>query len=143
MKLAEGVKFDNDKNRIELLPSEAIEKIAEVFTLGAKKYEDDNWRKGISWRRVFGAMMRHMWAWARGVDKDPEWGKSHLAHAGACLFFLLWYEDHRREFDDRAVEKSSTSGLVEAGTVVMSEQEMKRFWEQLPPTYPPDIWPYK
>lgn len=103
LELLEGTKFDQGKNRVELLPPEALEKIAEVFTLGAQKYEDHNWMKGISWMRVYGALMRHMLAWRRGENQDSEWGKSHLAHAGCCLFFLLWYEDFKKEYDDRPV----------------------------------------
>lgn len=99
--LTEGTKFDADKIRFDLLPPESLEEIARVFTFGARKYDDRNWEKGIAWGRVFGAAMRHMWAWWRGEEKDAETGLSHLAHAGCCVMFLLWYEKRRRQFDDR------------------------------------------
>lgn len=51
-----------------------------------------NWEKGMRWNRPFAALMRHMWAWWRREEADPETGLSHLAHAGCCLLFLIAYE---------------------------------------------------
>lgn len=96
-----GVKFDEDKIRYDLVPPEAIEGLARVLTFGAKKYADRNWEKGMKWGRVFGALMRHSWAWWRGEDKDPETGYSHLEHALCCVAFLLTYEARKVGEDDR------------------------------------------
>ena len=75
------VKADDDKPRYDLLPPEMLEETAQVLTFGARKYSAHNWAKGASWSRYFSAMMRHMWAWWRGEDDDPETGYSHLAPA--------------------------------------------------------------
>jgi len=97
----EGTKHDLGKPRMDLLSSEALVKIAEILTFGAKKYDSHNWRKGLKWSRVYAALQRHLAAWNAGDNLDPETGKSHLAHAGCCLMFLLEYEETRKEFDDR------------------------------------------
>lgn len=97
----EGKKFDENKNRLELLPPELLEGVGRVLTFGAIKYEDRNWEHGMNWSRVFGALMRHMWAWWRGEDKDPETGYSHLWHAGCCVAFLIAYEQRKVGKDDR------------------------------------------
>lgn len=102
--LTEGTKFDEGKNRLDLWSPFAIEETAKVLTKGAEKYEDHNWAKGISYHRVFGALLRHLWAWYRGQRNDPEWNLHHLAHAMCCLMFLLHYEVAPKdytEFDDR------------------------------------------
>ncbi len=99
--MKEGMKFDTDKVRLELIPPSLLYGIGTILTLGAKKYEDRNWEKGIKWSRVFGAMMRHMWSWWRREDKDDEWSKSHLWHAGCCLAFLIEYETTKKQYDDR------------------------------------------
>jgi hypothetical protein len=99
--LTEGHKDDSDKLRYELLPPELMEETARVLTFGAKKYADRNWELGMKWSRPFGAMMRHMWAWWRGEDKDPETGYSHLAHAACCIAFLVSYERRGSGTDDR------------------------------------------
>lgn len=86
-----GIKHDSGKPRLELLPSEALEEIAKVLTFGAEKYDDWNWAKGFKYSRLLGALLRHVLAFMRGEDKDPETGLSHLAHAGANIVFLLYH----------------------------------------------------
>jgi hypothetical protein len=89
------------KPRLELLPSAAIEQIAEVLTYGAAKYDDNNWCRGARWGRYYAALLRHLFAWWRGEDRDPETGMSHLAHAGCCLLFLMEYQRNGWGADDR------------------------------------------
>jgi hypothetical protein len=43
--------------------------------------------------RYFDAAQRHLWAWWEGEARDPESGLPHLAHAVACLLFVLALED--------------------------------------------------
>jgi len=99
----EGTKNDKGKARFDLLPPEALEKICLAFNYGAEKYADRNWEKGLAYGRCFAALMRHLWAWWRREETDPESGLSHLAHAGACLFFLIAFVERGRiDLDDRA-----------------------------------------
>ncbi len=98
---ASGTKSDEGKNRLDLLPTESLEEIAKVLTFGAKKYADYNWTKGFTWSRLLGATLRHLFAFMRGEDKDPESGLSHLAHAGCCILFLLYHEKYHTDLDDR------------------------------------------
>lgn len=96
-----GYKDDGNKVRYELLPPEFLDGVAQILTFGAVKYEDRNWEKGMKWSRVFGALMRHLWAWWANSGPDPETGKSHLWHAGCCLAFLIAYEQRKTGQDDR------------------------------------------
>lgn len=100
-KFKQGMKFDDEKPRMDLLSAEALREIAKVMTFGAKKYGDHNWRKGLAWSRVIAAALRHLTSFNAGEDKDKETGLSHLAHAGCCIMFLLEYEKSRKNFDDR------------------------------------------
>jgi hypothetical protein len=87
-----------------LLPSEALDEIARVYAFGAEKYAAHNWRKGYEWSKSFSAMMRHLWAFWRGEDLDPESGLSHLGHAGFHVLGLLTFwlkRDKYGDFDDR------------------------------------------
>lgn len=61
----------------------------------------DNWRRGYSWRLSFSALMRHLWAFWRGEDRDPESGFKHLTHAAWHCLTLAWFLDNRRSHDDR------------------------------------------
>jgi len=106
-----GMKDDADKVRLELIPPELLFAVGDILTSGAKKYADRNWEKGMKWGRVFGALMRHMWAWWGGkgpttksflfTDLDTETGKSHLWHAGCCIAFLIAFEERGVGEDDR------------------------------------------
>lgn len=109
--LTDGVKADEGKVRMDLIPPEALFALASVLTVGAIKYTDRNWEKGMQWGRVFAAMMRHMWCWWGGKgptnksflfgDLDDETNYSHLWHALCCLVFLLTYEARGVGTDDR------------------------------------------
>lgn len=105
--ITEGQKFDSDKLRYELLPPELLEEVARVLTFGAHKYSARNWELGMAWSRPFAALMRHMWAWWRGEEKDPETGYSHLSHAACCIAFLVAYEARGAGNDDRPKEKQN------------------------------------
>jgi hypothetical protein len=96
-----AVKHDEDKARFDLIPLQALWRLAEVYTLGAKKYAPRNWEKGMAWGRVFSAVMRHLWKWWGGETNDPEDGISHLMHAAWGCFTLFEYEHTHVEFDDR------------------------------------------
>ena len=97
----EGRKDDADKLPWDLLPADAVEEIVKVLDFGARKYAARNWEKGMRWGRPFAALMRHMWAWWGGEDKDPETGLSHLAHAGCCVLFMIAFEKRGVGTDDR------------------------------------------
>lgn len=103
---AVGLKYDEGKLPWNLIPPESIEQILEILDFGQRKYAAWNWAKGISYSRVFSATMRHLWAWYRGEENDPETSKSHLAHAAACIVFLLYFTKYResyKNFDDRKI----------------------------------------
>lgn len=93
-----GLKFDETKPSLGLLPTLAIEELGKVMEFGSKKYGPNNWRKGLSYRRLISATLRHIFQFMRGEDKDPESGFSHLAHAQANLCMLF---EMPKDFDDR------------------------------------------
>lgn len=101
-----GTKADAGKLGAHLLPTRPLDAVARVLDFGAKKYAPDNWRKGIAYTRVYGAVLRHLWAWWRGEQTDADSGQPHLACACCELMFLLEYElgpdaGRREVCDDR------------------------------------------
>jgi len=96
-----GVKFDADKPRYDLLPPEGIGAVADILTVGAKKYAARNWEQGMDWSRPFGAALRHLFAWWGGENTDRDTGRSHLWHAACNIFFLIAYEARGSGTDDR------------------------------------------
>lgn len=96
-----GLKYDGGKPRMDLLVPEAEELTAQVFTFGAEKYGPYNWMEGIAFSRLHAALRRHLAAFSRGEDLDPESGLSHLGHASCCLQMLIWMSEYRKDLDDR------------------------------------------
>jgi len=97
-----GTKHDSDKLRMDLIPTEMMEALAQTLTYGVKKYDDNNWRKGLMFSRVIGATLRHFTSWQKGVDIDEESGLNHLDQAFTNIGFLVTFvRENRTELDDR------------------------------------------
>lgn len=90
--MTEGMKFDDEKNRWDLLPFDVMDEVVKILTFGAKKYEDNNWKK-ISPERYKAALMRHYSAWVQGEKNDGESGLSHMSHVICNAIFLRWLQD--------------------------------------------------
>jgi len=99
----QGIKYDSGKPRFDLIPADALEEVAKVYSVGANKYGDRNWEKGLSYGRLFGAMMRHAWTWWKG-EKNDESNKfkgtsvNHLASVVFCALGLLHYDLNSGKF---------------------------------------------
>ena len=99
--MTEAMKYDGEKVRLAIRISIPIIEIGKVLTYGARKYEKDNWRKGLAWSRCYAATLRHLFAWQSGETNDPETGLNHLAHAACEILFLLEFSRTHPELDDR------------------------------------------
>jgi len=109
MTTSEGVKYDREKPKMNLLPPKAIVEISKVLTFGASKYDAENWRKldDLQNRYTAGAL-RHIFAHMDGEELDPETNLSHLAHAMCCLLFKLEIELEERTKEEELRESNTT-----------------------------------
>jgi len=93
-----GMKYDGDKPMYNLLPSNAINSMAQVLTFGAKKYAPNSWQSvpdGLE--RYRAALLRHTFAIQRGEYLDSESGLPHSAHALCCAAFINELEIMERQ----------------------------------------------
>lgn len=100
-KVDEGLRYNDGKPRFDLLPPEAMTALAAHYALGAKKYADRNWEKGMAWGKCFASMQRHAWAWAEGEDHDPETGSPHMIAVAWNAIALFIYALRGIGTDDR------------------------------------------
>ena len=112
-----GYKLDTGKSALALLPSGPLLAVGNVMAYGAAKYNEspgseDNWRKGMAYRRVASAALRHIEQWLDREDLDPESGENHLAHAMCSLLFLMQYQITGRGIDDRPTDQYKEWGTV-------------------------------
>ncbi len=101
----EGVKNDSGKARFDLMSPAVLMELGEVFEMGARKYADRNWEKGMKWGRIFAALMRHAWKFWMGQRHDAEDGQHHLASVLWCAMTLMHYDleyETYGKYDDRS-----------------------------------------
>ena len=102
--LGSGARYNDGKADFSLIPLCTLEEEARVWQYGKEKYAAWNWAKGMDWSIPFACLMRHMAAWQRGEECDPESGLPHLAHAACNLRMLTLYSRTYQQGDDRPVE---------------------------------------
>jgi hypothetical protein len=96
--------FESGKSRVDQIPPRALLQIGTIMGYGAKKYGDWNWaqyRSDWKWGQLIGSTLRHIYAWMKREDIDPESGYPHLAHAAANLMMLLELIETKNGTDDR------------------------------------------
>lgn len=123
-----GTKFDFNKPRWELVPPE-ITALVDLFTQGAKKYGDRNWEKGMSWGRIFGALMRHAWLWMAGEEYDQETGAHHMIAVAWNAIVLYVYHKRKVGTDDRNIQRPAEVQTEEAATGFSVGNDGRAVWK--------------
>lgn len=77
-----GYRDNGGKIRWDLVPMDAMEELARVYSYGATKYGDRNWEKGLSWMDCYASLMRHLVDWHQGQDFDGTPGEADNKHSG-------------------------------------------------------------
>jgi len=78
---------NDGKPRYDLIPHELLTRLAELYSRGAEKYDDDNWKKAESPEEIARfkqSAFRHFMQWFRS-DEDED-------HASAVTFNINSYE---------------------------------------------------
>jgi hypothetical protein len=111
-----GIKHDQGKPDWYLLPLAAVREIVKVLTVAhvVKGYPEYNWQQ-VEPRRYWSALFRHLDIYQEGEQYDKETGLSHLAHAGANILFLIWFEIVKkvylwRDADEVSVQVNESTG---------------------------------
>ncbi|MGO5112244.1 dATP/dGTP diphosphohydrolase domain-containing protein [Oscillospiraceae bacterium LCP25S3_E10] len=88
--MADELKFDDNKPRLDLVPPELIEAVGKVRTYGVKKYGDSDSWKQVEPYRYRAALMRHICKYLKEPDGvDSESGLPHLWHIACNVAFLI------------------------------------------------------
>lgn len=102
-----GLRYNEGKRRWSLVDFQSLEGMVKVLEFGAEKYDDHNWKKGLKTTEVSESLMRHLFAYLSGEDKDPESELRHIDHILCNALFLSYMDLNKPEFDSR--EDVSTS----------------------------------
>lgn len=99
-----ALRFDGGKSRVDLIDPGFILRLGEHYGVGAKKYSEYNWQKGMSFSRCYASAQRHMLAFWSGEEHDEETGSRHVIAAAwnmAAIDYYLSNPALREKFDDR------------------------------------------
>ncbi len=121
--------YSEGKPGVDQIPVEVLLEWGEVFSYGEQKYDRSNWKSGNDWHEFIGSAVRHLMAWRRGEDLDPESGLPHLAHVLWNIGTLRYYQIHGLGNDDRPVPITIeyVAGLFDGeGSVVVDRSCPKR-----------------
>lgn len=99
-----GARYNKGKPDFSLIPLSTMEDEAQVWMYGKEKYKAWNWAKGMDWDVPYASAMRHLMAWQKGEDIDPESGLPHLAHVMCNIRMLTLYAKTYPEGDTRPKE---------------------------------------
>lgn len=84
-----------------MLPYKVLNYLGDIYLYGCQKYDENNWRKGMEWGKLFAAFCRHSGQWHGGEAYDKESGMHHIGHSLWQLIGLRWYEQYTPKDDDR------------------------------------------
>ncbi len=85
--LKEGIKHDQGKLNLTLLPFDALENVAKVLEHGAKEYSPNGWRS-VEYERYEKALLRHISKYFQGEMIDSKSGLPHIDHIVCNAMFL-------------------------------------------------------
>lgn len=80
------------KGRYDLLPWYSIHRVAMRMEFGAKKYGDDNWKKGQPLDQYLNSAIRHIAKWYCAEDTED-----HMAAAAWNILAFMWTQKEIEE----------------------------------------------
>lgn len=114
--------MQSGKGRFDLVPLEALQRVAQLYERGADKYGDRNWELGQPLSRCFSSLLRHaMQAKAGHFDED------HLAAVVFNAFAIMTFLERRDElpaeifdmdWDEEPLDDGPTCWIAEWRPVV-------------------------
>lgn len=110
-----GLRYNAEKNRLELLPPEWLWALGDVTTQGSKKYEPRNWERGMAWSIMVGCALRHLMRFCMGQRYDPETGCHELAMVAWNALALMSYDLRKIGTNDLPKTNVTLLAMVNSG----------------------------
>jgi len=80
------------KGRMDLLPAESVLRLSRWYEIGAEKYGDHNWERGIPLSSYLDSAIRHTFKFMAGCDDED-----HLSAAVWNLMAIMFHQHHDQE----------------------------------------------
>lgn len=95
----EELQYGNGRNRWESTEDMILD-VAKHYEQGAKKYGENNWKKGIPYHSYLDSAVRHLLKFVRG-DEDERHDRAFIWN----ILSLLWTMENKTELDDVKIKK--------------------------------------
>lgn len=105
MSTDKSLRFNEGKIQTREIDPDFILGIGEVLTRSRSKYQHFNWQQPTNFSTPYESMMRHLMAFQKGIDIDPETLSHHLLHAATNIMFLYYHSKNNTGIDDRGFKK--------------------------------------
>lgn len=93
---------ENQKIRYDLIPQYGIEEVNKVLTSKLKKYQENQWKKGIKWTEVLSNLKKHLAQFELGNDYTDE-GLLQIGEVAMNALILADYYHIYPQGDDRVI----------------------------------------
>jgi hypothetical protein len=103
--MEQGTRLNKGKLEWSLVDFESLEGMVEVLMFGKEKYEAFNWMKGLNTTEICESLMRHLFSYLKGEDKDSETKLRHIDHIMCNAMFLSHMDRNRPDCDTRHKRK--------------------------------------
>ena len=97
----QALRYNQGKLEWSLVDFDSLEGLVKVLEYGAHKYARHNWKKGMPVTQVSESLMRHLFAFLRGEDVDPESGCRHISHVMCNAMFIEYIMREKPDYDNR------------------------------------------
>ena len=84
-----------DDVRYDLISPFGLRRLAMTYALGAQRYGEHNWRKGMPFSALLNHILEHLTLYLAGEN-----GEDHLARAAWGLFAMMEFAETMPEMDD-------------------------------------------
>lgn len=84
-----GLRYNSGKVKFGLIPGHWTRVLAQILTVGAKKYAPRNWEKGLVHSEILDSLHRHLDSFLKGERYDPETKCHHLGHVAWNALALM------------------------------------------------------
>lgn len=116
-KAPRSVAMRSNKGKVQwsLVDFDSLEDMVRVLEFGAKKYDLDNWKKGLPMKQQCESVARHLFALMKGEVNDPETGLPHWAHIQCNAMFMAHTMKHHQEHDNLPHSSSVENERIGSG----------------------------
>lgn len=93
----QSTRYNEGKPQWSLVNFKSLLPLVAVLEFGAKKYDRNNWQKGLQLHQILESSARHLFALMDGEENDPESGLPHIGHLQCNTMFYQYHKDKAKE----------------------------------------------